>query len=138
MLKPPAVDLYGMQSANTDDSSKSFPERLQDRLIEFSIAVWKDVQQLPQTQSMARLSDQLIRSATSVAANYAEARAAESRRDFVHKMQICLKELREAAVWLELVKRLDDPEWQNHLAEECDELTRVFVKSIKTARGKGG
>ncbi len=121
-------------TATKADTPKSFPEQLQNRLIDFSIAVWNGVLELPQSNSMDRLSDQLVRSATSVAANYAEARAAESRRDFVHKMQICLKELRETTVWLEVVRRLNDPDLPDHLAEECDELTRVFVTSIKTAR----
>lgn len=69
-----------------------------------------------------------------MAANYAEACAAESRRDFVHKMQICLKELRETAVWLEILRRIGSPERLGELARECDELTRIFVSSIRTAR----
>jgi four helix bundle protein len=83
---------------------------------------------------MTRICDQLVRAATSTAANYAEARAAESRRDFIHKMQVCLKELRETGVWLEIVSRLDDPDRVYALASECNELTAIFVASIKTAR----
>jgi len=78
---------------------------------------------------------QLVRSATSPAANYAEARAAESRRDFVHKMQICLKELRETSVWLRFTERLgrqsDDVA---ELADECSQLIAIFVTSINTAK----
>ncbi len=78
--------------------------------------------------------EQLARCATSSAANYAEARSAESRRDFVHKMQLCLKELRETSVWLELLDRLDRAHDVGSLQRECNELTAIFVASIKTAR----
>ena len=62
-------------------------------------------------------------------------RAAQSRRDFIHKMQVCLKELRETQVWLELLQRTDaGPDAD--LGRECDELTAIFVASINTARRK--
>jgi four helix bundle protein len=112
------------------------PELLQDRLIAFSVGVWEGTGHLQKGSAMVRLRDQLMRAATSVAANYAEARAAESRRDFIHKMQICLKELRETGVWLEIVGRLDDPDRVRTLARECVELTAIFVASIKTALGQ--
>jgi four helix bundle protein len=83
---------------------------------------------------MARLVDQLVRATTSAAANYAEACAAESRRDFVHKMQICLKELRETGVWLEILRRVSPPDELEALLRECHELTAIFVSSIRTAR----
>ena len=110
------------------------PELLQERLITFCVEVWERTENLRPNPTVGRLRDQLMRAATSVAANYAEARAAESRRDFIHKMQICLKELREAAVWLEIVGRLDDPDRVRAQARECNELTAIFVTSIKTAR----
>lgn len=113
------------------------PELLQERLIAFCVAVWKGTENLQPGPAMARLRDQVIRSATSVAANYAEARAAESRRDFIHKMQICLKELRETGVWLEIVGRLYDPERVRTLTHECSELIAIFVTSIKTAKAVG-
>jgi four helix bundle protein len=111
------------------------PELLQERLIAFCVEVWQRTENMHRGVTMARLRDQVMRSATSVAANYAEARAAESRRDFIHKMQVCLKEIRETGVWLEIVGRLDDPERVCALARECSELTAIFVTSIKTARG---
>jgi four helix bundle protein len=77
---------------------------------------------------------QLGRAASSVAANYAEARAAQSRRDFIHKMQVCLKELRETQVWLELVRRTTDGADMGDTIRECEELTAIFVASINTAR----
>jgi len=68
---------------------------LENRLIDFGSAVCDAVRHLPNDHVGSHFSRQLVRSATSPAANYAEARGAESRRDFAHKMQICLKELRE-------------------------------------------
>ncbi len=122
-----------MVSVSRCSSSRS-PERLQERLIAFSVGIWEGTAHVQTSPAKARLRDQLIRSATSVAANYGEARSAESRRDFIHKMQICLKELRETGVWLEIVGRLDDPDRVRALARECNELTAIFVTSIKTAQ----
>ncbi len=109
-------------------------EQLQDRLIAFAVAVWEHGSEVGGGPSLTRIVDQLVRAATSVAANYAEACAAESRRDFVHKMQICLKELRETSVWLEILRRIGAAERIVGLTGECDELTRIFVASIRTAR----
>jgi four helix bundle protein len=81
---------------------------------------------------------QVVRSATSVAANHAEARAAQSRRDFVHKMQVSLKELRETQVWIELLRRVSELPAAAALAGECGELTAIFVASINTADWRGG
>ena len=76
---------------------------------------------------------QLIRSATAPAALYAEARAAESRRDFVHKMHLCLKELRESAVWLQFLNELAAPDPNRApLIQESRELIAIFVASLKT------
>ena len=82
---------------------------------------------------MAPILDQLVRAVTSPAANYGEACAAHSRRDFVHKMHICLKELRETRVFLVLLDRLD-PHERALPVSECDELIAIFVTSIKTAK----
>ena len=112
----------------------SAPTQLQARLVSFAVAICRSTADLPVGRGVERYAGQVIRSAGSVAANCAEARAAESRRDFIHKVQVCLKELRETAVWLEILRRLNDPKWLAALADECDELTRVFVRSIKTAR----
>ncbi|MDH4045098.1 MAG: four helix bundle protein [Gemmatimonadota bacterium] len=111
-----------------------FPEQLQERLITFAAAVCTSARRLPRDVATAPMIDQVVRSATSVAANYAEARAAQSRRDFVHKMQVCLKELRETRMWLELLRRTGAPPTIGALAAECDGLTGIFVTSINTAR----
>jgi four helix bundle protein len=103
-------------------------------LISFAVGVWNHSRDVSGDPSTRHIVEQLVRAATSTAANYAEARAAESRRDFVHKMQICLKELRETQVWLEIMRQLVGSDEARELARECDELTAIFVSSIKTAR----
>ncbi len=84
----------------------------------------------------AHVSAQLVRCGTSPAANYAEARSAESRKDFIHKLKICLKELRETLVWLKYLRRLgmatEGP--LEDAIQETDELISIFVVSVATAR----
>ena len=110
-------------------------DALEERLIDFGAAICEALRRLPKDLVGAHLSRQLVRSATSPAANYAEARGAESRRDFVHKMQICLKELRETSVWLRFAHRLCGRKIDTgRLAHEWSELIAIFVKSINTAK----
>lgn len=109
---------------------------LEERLIEFAVRCIKIAQELPSTMAAKHLGGQLTRSGSSPALNYAEAQAAESRQDFVHKMKICLKELRETMVCLKIIKKLSyfkldrlDP-----ILQENNELISIFVKSIETAK----
>jgi four helix bundle protein len=94
------------------------------------------VGQLPKTQTSRAIADQLLRSGTSVGANVHEARSAESRADFVHKMQIALKEARETSYWLILTAeaKLAETPTLPDLVEECDQITAILVASVKTAR----
>ena len=78
---------------------------LEDRLIAFAVVIYAACEQLPPTAAGRHVATQLIRSGTSPLANYGEAQAAESRRDFVHKLRICLKELRETSTWLKFIQR---------------------------------
>jgi len=83
------------------------------------------------------LSGQLVRSGTSVSLNYGEAQSAESKKDFIHKMKIILKELRETYVCLKIIQlsKLFEPENKIIQAQkECNELISIFVKSIDTAK----
>lgn len=110
-------------------------DALQRRIILFGVSVCRSLRQGPRDQVTRHISGQLIRSATSPAANYAEARAAESRRDFIHKMQVCLKEFRETAVWLEFLVELGDSrQARTEIRKECGQLTAIFITSIRTAR----
>jgi four helix bundle protein len=113
---------------------------LEDRLIDFAVWVCKTAERLPATRVGNHAAGQLIRSGTSPAPNYGEAQGAESRRDFVHKMKVCLKELRETHIWLKFLKRmeLDDPDRLESGIQEANELISIFVKSIATAKRNAG
>jgi four helix bundle protein len=112
-------------------------DELQKRLIRFAARVIPVAESLPGTKTGRHISGQMIWSGTAPSPNHAEARDAESRSDFIHKVKIVLKELRETQVWLllivelTLVKPIDK---LNLLIEECDELISIFVQSAKTAR----
>ena len=109
---------------------------LQDRLIDFAVRVTNGVEALPNSRIGNHIAGQLLRSGTSPAANYAEAQSAESRNDFVHKMKVSLKELRETHVWLLMIQRKPLIEPEEKLApiiRECNELISTFVTSVKAA-----
>ncbi len=109
---------------------------LEDRLITFAVRIINVVESLPDTKAGRHVAGQLVRSGTSPAPNYGEAQSAESRADFVHKMKIALKELRETNVWLQIIERkpLCTSEKLPELVAECNELIAIFVRSIETAR----
>ena len=113
---------------------------LEARLIDFAEKVCLLSERLPRTPLGTHISGQLLRCGTSVAPNYGEAQSSESRKDFIHKMQVCLKELRETYVWLELVTRLrmDEHADLEKLTSELNELIAIFVASITTARRNAG
>ncbi len=79
---------------------------LQERLIDFAIAIILLIETLSNTKSANHIGGQVLRSGTSPAFNYGEAQSAESRKDFIHKMKVCLKELRETQVGLKMIHRL--------------------------------
>lgn len=109
---------------------------IEDRLISFAVQVIRVSESLPKSVAATHIAGQLVRCGTSPAANYGEAQAAESRSDFLHKIKICLKELRETRVWL-LMATLAEMFEADRLApllNENDQLIAIFVKSIKTAK----
>ena len=110
---------------------------LQDRLIEYAVRVMSLVAVLPDSMAGRHIAGQLLRSGTSPAPNYGEAVSSESRNDFVHKVQIALKELRESDVWLKIIirsKMIEDTERLIPLVKETDELISILVASSRTAR----
>lgn len=110
---------------------------LQERLIAFACRILEVAESLPRTAAGAHIGNQLTRCGTSPASNYAEALGAESRRDFIHKMRLCLKELRESRIWLLIIQRRELIKPKRRLdavVAETDELIAIFVKSIATAR----
>lgn len=119
---------------------KAQAHALEDRLIDFAVRIITLVEALPDTKAGKHIAGQLLRSGTSPAPNYGEAQSAESRADFLHKMKICLKELRETLIWLKIIERkpLCPKTRLTPILTECDELISIFVKSIQTAeRNKG-
>ena len=109
---------------------------LHERLIEFSILILKIVDNLPNNYAGVHFAKQLVRCGTAPAFHHAEAQSAESRRDFIHKMKISVKELRETYINLKIIKRkplLVDKTLEMAIVE-CNELISIFVKSIQTAR----
>ncbi|MGL4401108.1 MAG: four helix bundle protein, partial [Luteolibacter sp.] len=92
---------------------------------------------LSHTKAGTHIAGQLIRSGTSPAPNYGEARSAESRKDFIHKMKISLKELRETMIWLKIIsrKRMIAGEAVNAAISGCEELICILVSSTRTADG---
>jgi four helix bundle protein len=122
-----------------EPSSKSPQLRaddLENRLIDFSVRIIKLSMNLPKTPAGRHIAGQIMRSGTSPAPNYGEARGAESHADFVHKLRIVLKELNETSIWLRIIERskLLKREMLLSLIAENNELSRVFTASLKTAR----
>jgi four helix bundle protein len=109
---------------------------LENRLIDFSVGIIILAESLPKTRTGNHIAGQILRSGTSPAPNYGEAHGAESNQDFIHKMKVCLKELRETRVWLiMIIKAMLKPENEiDFLLKENVELVSIFVASIKTAQ----
>jgi four helix bundle protein len=110
---------------------------LEERLIDFSVLITGIVEAMPGTRAGNHYAGQLIRSGTSPALNYAEAQSGESRKDFIHKLKIALKELRETIVCLKIIYRtklLKSEDSIQQAIDENNELISIFVKSIETAQ----
>jgi four helix bundle protein len=114
---------------------KSKFSNLEERLIEFAIMAIDLSEKLPKTFTGKHIGNQLVRSGTSPALNYGEAQAAESRKDFIHKMRICLKELRESYICLRITDKKygKQIEGLSLVLTESNELVAIFTQSIKTA-----
>ncbi len=110
---------------------------LEDRLIEFAVSIIKLETLILKSRAGNTLAGQLMRSATSPALNYGEAQAAESRKDFIHKMKIILKELRETSICMKLIEKgglISDLGILPVIMDEANQLISIFVKSIETAK----
>ena len=114
-------------------------DQLFDRLLDFIVRVIKTVDSLPNTVAGRHIGGQLVSAGTSCGANYEEGCGAESRSDFVHKMSIVLKELKETRFWLKVIRRTKmlAPEYTELVLDECEQLCAIVARSIITAkRGK--
>ena len=118
-----------------DEDGKTYD--IEERLIDFAVRIIRMAESLPKTRVGNHISGQLVRCGTSPAPNYGEAQSAESRADFIHKMKVCLKELRETRVWLLIIVRAElikPVSKLNSLIQETNELISIFVTSIRTAK----
>ena len=112
---------------------------LEERLLNYSVGIIRVVEELPNSRTGNHVAGQLLRSGTSPAPNHAEAQSAESPSDFIHKMCICLKELRETKRWLMLIRRVPlvkSPGRTDELLQETEELIKIFVRSVHTAEAR--
>ena len=110
---------------------------LEDRLIEFSVFIIEIISEMPKSKAGNHLSGQIVRSGTSVSLNYGEAQSGESRRDFIHKLKVVLKELRETFVALKIIHRAKLYKTEVKIIKakkENNELISIFVKSVETAQ----
>ena len=101
---------------------------IEERLVDFAVRIVNLCVSLPKTQAGRHVAGQLVRSGTAPAAHYAEARGAESTKDFIHKLRLGLKELNESRVWLKIITRSEMlPASRLHdINQECDELCRII------------
>jgi four helix bundle protein len=115
---------------------QSRADELEERLIDFAVRVVNLSANLPRTPAGKHIAGQILRSGTSPAPNYGEARGAESHADFIHKLRIVLKELNETSIWLRVIERSQmlRKELIADIVGENKELCRIFTASLRTAR----
>jgi len=110
---------------------------LQDRLVDYAVRIIKLSEALPETKAGKHVSTQILRSGTSPAPNYGEAQSAESKADFIHKLKVALKELRETGIWLKIIakaKMIRSASLITPLLQETDELIAILFTSVETAK----
>ena len=120
---------------------KERPFDLQDRLVDYAVRIIRLSEALPDTKTGKHVAGQILRSGTSPAPNYGEAQGAESRDDFIHKVKVALKEMRETHIWLKIIAKanLIKPAKQlEPLLQETDELIAILFSSAQTARKRAG
>ena len=123
----------------TESTNRPHKYDLENRLLDYAARVVRLIEQLPKTTAATHIGKQLLRSGTSPLLNHGEAEAAESDKDFIHKLGICLKELRESDRGLKLIRHvslLKQSDELISLLRETDELIRIFKSSIRTAKGR--
>ena len=125
----------------TDKPTQSKPSQskageLEERLIDFAVRIIRLTSRLPKTPAGKHIAGQILRSGTSPAPNYGEARGAESSADFVHKLGVVLKELNETSIWLRVIERSEilRRELLSEIIEENRELCKIIGSSQRTSR----
>ena len=125
-----------MENGEVGTGSQALADKLEQRLIDFAVRIVILSAKLPKTPAGNHIARQTMRSGTSPAPNYGEARGAESHADFVHKLGVVLKELNETSIWLKIIERsrLLRKELIKDIIGENTELCRIFTASLKTVR----
>lgn len=125
-----------MENESVAKSAQARADELEERLIDFAVRILKLSASLPKTPAGKHIGGQILRSGTSPAPNYGEARGAESHADFIHKLGIVLKELNETSIWLRVIERSEllKRELLAGIIAENKDLCRLFTSSLKTAR----
>ena len=130
---------YRVNDASASGYGKKHGQKfdLEERLLDFAVEIIEITEALPNTRAANHIAGQLLRSGTSPYGNHGEVEAAESLNDFLHKLKVCLKELRETRRWLRLIARLKRQKLPSQLSwclNEVEELIRIFKASIRTAQ----
>ena len=120
------------------NQSREKSDELESRLVDFAVRIIKLSNSLLKTSAGRHVANQLIRSGTSPASNYSEARAAESSADFLHKLGIVAKELNETSVWLKIIYKsgLVRSLLMTNIIDESTQLSKIVTSSVKTARNR--
>lgn len=121
----------------TDESSATY--NLEERLLEYGASIIQLTRKLNDDYAQRHVGNQLLRSGTAPLSHHGEAQGAESRADFIHKLSLALKEMRESDRWLKLISRsklIPDSDILNNLQSETDELIRILATSIRTAKNR--
>ena len=120
------------------EQKKSLSDQLEERLIKFAAEIALFSAELSGTPAGKHIALQILRSGTAPAPNYAEARGAESRADFIHKLGIVQKELNETSVWLRILKRINlgKEDLLVAILQENLELARIIAASLRTAKSR--
>ena len=123
----------GGRAQSSAATGKSYD--LEERLLDYAAEIIKFTEQIPNSRAGNHVAGQLLRSGTSPLSNHGEAESAESHEDFVHKLKVCLKELRESLRWIRLIRKsqLLPQKETARLELETDELVRIFVASLRTS-----
>ncbi len=132
-VQRPTSNVQRREESATASGERRFD--LEERLLEYAVRIIRLVDALPASRAGRHVADQLLRCGTSPLANHGELQGAESRRDFIHKLGLCLKEIREARRWLRLVHRVQllTPAKVDPLIAETEALIKIFAASIRTA-----
>ena len=126
----------GPDKPSYSNPSQSKAGELEERLIDFAVRIIRLTSRLPKTPAGKHIAGQILRSGTSPAPNYGEARGAESPADFVHKLGVVLKELNETSIWLRVIERSEilRRELLSEIIEENGELCKIIGSSQRTSR----